>query len=244
MITKTIMILAIATTFIVGLSFTAVYAGVDELICDGCVNSSDIANNDIRRLDLKNNLISSAKINNGAVMSVDIRDGTIEEGDLSPSLLSSLSGSSYVPFGRVLGSNTECDAAGGGSTTTKLHLDSEDGKPFILTGFFVRIGSVNEAADSVLIGDIRVNGISLVIDSRDLTGTSTDTLDFDVLGHPYSTGVNSPHELASNGVGVDHISIEIICDAGAVADMDFIFNTMASGWMESDDNILFTTSTP
>jgi len=283
-------------SFVIGISFSSVYAGIPwgtDDIADEAITTEKIKDKTIKNIDLKGNNIKSGKIKDGTITSADIADatikgadiaiaeiggreiganqvnsgeiatdavradeiqagavgtseiadGTIVEGDLSASLLSSLSGSSYVPFGRVLGSNMVCDEAGGGSTTFRLHLDTEDSKPFILTGFFVRISGINTADDSVEIGDIRVNGISLVIDSGDLTGTSTEVLDFDVLGHPYSTGVNSPHEIVSNGVGSDDIRVEIICDAGVSADMTIIFNTMASGWMESDDNILFTTST-
>jgi len=282
-------------SFVIGLSFSSVYAGIPwdtADIADEAITTEKIKDKTIKNIDLKGNNIKSGKIKDGTITSADIADatikgadiaiaeiggreiganqvnsgeiatdavradeiqagavgtseiadGTIVEGDLSASLLSSLSGSSYVPFARVLGSNMDCDQAGGGSTTTRLHLDSEDGKPFIVTSLFVRIASVNNADDSVEIGKIRANGISLNIDSGDLTGTSTDNLDFDVLGQAYSTGENSPHQLASNGVGVDHIRVEFICDAGDLLHMFFIFNTMASGWMESDDNILFTTS--
>jgi len=115
---RSITILAVIASFIVGLSFSAVYAGVlDELICDGCVNSSDIANNDVKRQDLKNNLISSAKINNGAVKSVDIGDGTITLADLAPGVVPTIYRNSVrlsVNFGSVSCDTGDTVTGGGG----------------------------------------------------------------------------------------------------------------------------------
>ena len=75
------MLLIISASFIVGISFSAVYAGVPwetADIANDAITSEKIKNQDVRRPDIRNNAISSAKINNGAVQSVDIRDGTIQ----------------------------------------------------------------------------------------------------------------------------------------------------------------------
>jgi len=74
MITKTIMTLGIMASFVIGLSFSSVYAGLDDLICDKCVDNSDMAKNAIKSKQIKNSQVKTA----------DIKDGTITSADLAP----------------------------------------------------------------------------------------------------------------------------------------------------------------
>jgi len=73
--------------FFVGISFSSAYAGLDDLICDKCVDNSDMAKN----------AITSKQIKNNQVKTKDIKDGTITAADLAPGVAGT-----GVPIGTVL----------------------------------------------------------------------------------------------------------------------------------------------
>jgi len=81
---KTYLIIILSVGFFVGISFSSAYAGLEDLICDKCVDNSDMAKN----------AITSKNIKNSQVKTKDIRDGTITSADLAPGV--------GVPIGTVL----------------------------------------------------------------------------------------------------------------------------------------------
>jgi len=88
MITKTIMTLGIMASFVIGISFSSVYAGVPwdtAEIADDAITSDKIKNKQVKNADIRGNTIKSGKI----------RDGTITSADLAP-------GVAGVPIGTVL----------------------------------------------------------------------------------------------------------------------------------------------
>jgi len=78
-ITKTILTLGIIAGFVIGISFSSVYAGVlidTDDIADDAITSEKIKNRQVKGTDVKGNALNSGKI----------RDGTIQLDDLSPEL--------------------------------------------------------------------------------------------------------------------------------------------------------------
>jgi len=95
MITKTILTLGIVAGFVIGISFSSVYAGIpwgtDDIannaitsvkIADSNVKSGDIKNGEVRSVDIKNNNIKGKDIMEGTIVSSDIADGTITTADI------------------------------------------------------------------------------------------------------------------------------------------------------------------
>jgi len=125
MITKTIMTLGIIAGFVVGISFSSVYAGIPwgtNEIADDAITSKKIKDKQVKKQDIRNNAITSNKIIDGTIQSADIAPGlsleiqTLSEG---PSGVISLSGGggSVTVQDRVTG---EC---GPGSSIRKITSD-------------------------------------------------------------------------------------------------------------------------
>ena len=90
MITKTIMTLGIMVGFVIGISFSSVYAGVlvdTEDIADNAITSEKIKPREVKSSDIKNNAVKSNKIKDGTITSADIADGTIKEADIASGTL-------------------------------------------------------------------------------------------------------------------------------------------------------------
>jgi len=78
----------LAVGFVVGISISVAYAVIaDDLICDGCVNSSDIKNKNVKKADIKNNAVTSVKIRDGSITSADL--GTLTDLNISGNIVSS-----------------------------------------------------------------------------------------------------------------------------------------------------------
>ena len=81
MITKTILTLGIMAGFVIGISFSSVYAGIPwdtSEIADNAITSEKIKDQEIKGADIKNNKIRSGKIKDGTITSADIADDVIK----------------------------------------------------------------------------------------------------------------------------------------------------------------------
>jgi len=80
MITKTIMTLGIMASFVIGISFSSVYAGIPwgtDDIADDAITSDKIKNKQVKNADIRGNTIKSGKIRDGTITADDIAPGTI-----------------------------------------------------------------------------------------------------------------------------------------------------------------------
>jgi hypothetical protein len=80
MITKTIMTLGIMASFVIGISFSSVYAGIPwgtDDIADDAITSDKIKNKQVKNADIRGNTIKSGKIRDGTITSADIAPGTL-----------------------------------------------------------------------------------------------------------------------------------------------------------------------
>jgi len=92
MITKTILTLGIMASFVIGISFSSVYAGIPwgtDDIANDAITSIKIKNQQVKTADVKNKAIQSKKIRDGSIQGVDIADGTIGKVDLHPTFFTS-----------------------------------------------------------------------------------------------------------------------------------------------------------
>jgi len=86
MITKTIMTLGIMAGFVIGISFSSVYAGIPwdtADIADDAITSEKIGKKEVKTSDIRNNAVKSSKIRDGTITSTDIADGTIKGVDIA-----------------------------------------------------------------------------------------------------------------------------------------------------------------
>jgi len=80
MITKTIMTLGIMASFVIGLSFSSVYAGIPwgtDDIADDAITSDKIKDREINPRDIKGNSIKSGKIKDGTITQADLASGLV-----------------------------------------------------------------------------------------------------------------------------------------------------------------------
>jgi len=85
----TFLVLFLAVGFMVGMSFSSVYAGIPwgtSEIADNAITSEKIKNRQVKSPDIKNNAVKSNKIRDGTITGADIADGSIQLDDLSPLL--------------------------------------------------------------------------------------------------------------------------------------------------------------
>jgi len=78
---STFFILFLAVGFIVGVSFSSVYAGIPwgtSEIADDAITSEKIKNRQVKTGDVKNNAIKTNKIRDGTITSADIADDVIK----------------------------------------------------------------------------------------------------------------------------------------------------------------------
>ena len=81
---KTIGILMLGLGFVVGISVSVAYAVVaDDLICDKCVDNSDMANKSVKSLQIKNGVIKSVDIKNESIKGVDIAEHAVGSVDMA-----------------------------------------------------------------------------------------------------------------------------------------------------------------
>jgi len=80
MITKTILTLGIMAGFVIGISFSSVYAGVlvdTDDIADDAITSEKIGKKQVKTSDIKPNAIKSKKIKDGTIRAVDLAPGVV-----------------------------------------------------------------------------------------------------------------------------------------------------------------------
>jgi len=76
----TFLSLFLAVGFMVGMSFSSVYAGIPwdtSEIADNAITTKKIKNGQVKSIDIKNNAVKTNKIRDGTITSVDIADGAI-----------------------------------------------------------------------------------------------------------------------------------------------------------------------
>jgi len=81
MITKTILTLGIMAGFVIGISFSSVYAGVlvdTDDIADNAITSEKIKPREVKSTDIKNNAVKSNKIKDGTITTADLAPGTTD----------------------------------------------------------------------------------------------------------------------------------------------------------------------
>jgi len=78
---KTLLALACAATVFAVQPAAAQLA--TNVICNGCVGSTDIANGDVRNQDLANNAVNSAKVQNGTLTGADVANNSLTGSDVS-----------------------------------------------------------------------------------------------------------------------------------------------------------------
>ena len=90
---KTIGILMLGLGFVVGISVSVAYAVVaDDLICDKCVDNSDMANKSVKSLQIKNGAIKSVDIKNDSIKGIDIADHAVGSVDMAISWITNTMG--------------------------------------------------------------------------------------------------------------------------------------------------------
>jgi len=78
---STFLVLFLAVGFMVGMSFSSVYAGVPwdtSEIADDAITSEKIKDRQVKNRDIKSNIIKSGKIRDGTITSEDIADDVIK----------------------------------------------------------------------------------------------------------------------------------------------------------------------
>jgi len=107
---RAIIILAIMASFIVGVSFSSVYAGIPwdtSEIADNAITSKKIKNFQVKTHDIKGNAVKSLKIKDGTIKGVDIKDGTITSADIADGTITNADLPFSIKFKTILD-----DAAG------------------------------------------------------------------------------------------------------------------------------------
>jgi len=83
---STFLILFLAVGFMVGMSFSSVYAGIPwgtDDIADDAITSDKIKNKQVKNADIRGNTIKSGKIRDGTIQGADIGLNTITKGHLT-----------------------------------------------------------------------------------------------------------------------------------------------------------------
>ncbi len=99
---STFFILFLAVGFMVGMSFSSVYAGIPwgtSEIADNAITSEKIKPREVKSTDIKNNAVKSKKIRDGTIQGVDIADNAIERNHFSTDFIifKSIPGDGSVP---------------------------------------------------------------------------------------------------------------------------------------------------
>jgi len=90
MITKTIMTLGIMASFVIGLSFSSVYAGIPwdtADIADDAITTDKIKDKTVKNADIRNNQIKTGKIRDGTITSADIATNAVGFSDINQGTL-------------------------------------------------------------------------------------------------------------------------------------------------------------
>jgi len=92
MITKTIMTLGIMASFVIGISFSSVYAGIPwgtDDIADDAITTEKIKDKTIKTKDIRNNQIKSSKIRDETITSDDIATNAVGGAEIAPNAVGS-----------------------------------------------------------------------------------------------------------------------------------------------------------
>jgi len=115
MITKTIMTLGIIAGFVIGISFSSVYAGIPwstSEIADNAITTEKIKNKQVKTADIKNNAVKSNKIKDGEVKSADLAVNSVGTSAIATNAVggSEIAGTSKLIFGSCTFNPTSRDS--------------------------------------------------------------------------------------------------------------------------------------
>jgi len=194
MITKTIMTLGIIAGFVIGISFSSVYAGIPwgtDDIADNAITTAKIKNKQVKTADIKNNAIKSGKIKDGEVKSEDLASGLSLTGGLTVTGDTSITSTLTVGSTSIDSANGNVNVGGavnctGCVDTTALATDSVNKEKITADGvglseIDVTITTWN--AEKILAGGDIVNVPMIPVDGKSFCMLAkVDIKDLDVNG--------------------------------------------------------------
>jgi len=104
MITKTILMLGVIVGFVIGISFSSVYAGIPwstNEIADDAITSEKIKNKQVKGKDLRGNSVNSGKIKDGTITAADIGTNAVRSSEIVANAVggSEIAGTKKLIFG-------------------------------------------------------------------------------------------------------------------------------------------------
>jgi len=177
MITKTILTLGIMASFVIGISFSSVYAGT-------LIDTDDIADDAITTEKIKNKTIKNADMRNNQIKSSKIRDGTITSEDLAPELVTAIEDANlnqiqtYITVSHVAGFDKfRCTSTA--DYTLDIYMTYQPGASYVMTlkdgvtSFSYGVTHSDHGVDGFTIGGLA--GLDQLID---LSGTASPVVGY------------------------------------------------------------------
>jgi len=153
--------------------------------------------------------------------------------------VSNIENNTYVPFRNSITPIIFC-ATQGEFDSDEIHIESQNGKPFIVTSVFLRyaVGAIDNKME---LTSLTVDNNLILFDGVDLTGIQTNTNDsVELLGSKNERADgNFAREIASQGSGTPDIKIKLSCNSVG-GSVKFEAVSTVSGWKQEGDTISTT----
>ena len=247
--TKTIMILAIATAFVVGTIATGALVDAakpetdpdEDLILEGIVF-------EIIGL-LKDPVFGLEEIKN-EVRNIETSVTDISDIKTETDKIQMVKDNQYVPFTALTATAATCDVDDANSTPkvfqVRITSPATTGN-FIITGVFMDPNGLSGASDTdfIKLRALNVDGLTGGFTVSDtLVGNAGGSSAFDIMGQPLRDGGTFPHQITVVNAGQVHdVLIEFTCNAGTSGGaIGFFANQIkVSGWKLASDTIIVDT---
>jgi len=251
--TKTIMILAIATAFVVGTIATGalVDAAKPETDPDGDLTMEGIVfeivgllkhpvfgleeiKDEVRNIETSVADISDIKTE---VSNIEGKlDGTtssfVSDIKTETNKIQMIKDNQYVPFTKTETSLGTCASAGASNVVETFRIAKSGGSgDFIITGIIMKVGGVNPGAE-LSSTQFVFGGIGYPFSTVDLISGISGNPAVELLGAPTITGRTTPYQIALDS----SITIHLLCTATANADLD-LTRVVVSGWKKPGHTI-------
>ena len=248
--TKTIMILAIATAFVVGTIATGALVDAakpetdpdEDLTMEGIVFEIigllkhpvfglEEIKNEVRDIEISVADISDIKTE---VSNIEGKlDGTtssfVSDIKTETDKIQMVKDNQYVPFIKTSTTLGNCASAGASQVNKFVNIDaSGEVGDFIITGLLITVGGVNAGA-TMSIGQITIDQLQYTFQSADLISGFSGTPSAEVLGSPTTQGRTMPHQFAADSSGSQDIRFNLFCTATVNADL-VVEQLTVSGW--------------
>ncbi len=264
--TKTIMILAIAATFVAGMlvsapeiyappppnnpgqPFDAILQKLDQII-------ATIGGTDTEVTNIEGKLDGTVA---SKITEIDTEVGNIEAKLDDPNFgleeikdeVTTIESNQYVPFVEVITPQEDgftCATAAQGFDADQLRIDNTaTSGNFVVTSILMSPSGVDEVQDIISIFSVRIqNAITNPLFptlTQDLTGQVGPSLRaFDIMGVTLEENGNFPTQITAESAGVFDIGVTIGCNVGTMTDISFVA-IQVSGWKQVGDTITLTYS--